>query len=157
MMKKNFEKIVEAAIDLENTMSGLYVYFSNRFPEDFEFWEQLRIEELNHASLLKTIKNLAKVNLLPEGLVLEDIDDYEQTIKYINDSMNEERIPNRDTAFELAFNIEKSSGELHYQETATKKDPDEITRIFIRLNGMDLDHANRILEYQKSGKSTKSQ
>ena len=147
---KDIRKIVDAAIDLENTMSGLYVYFSNRFPEDFEFWEQLRIEELNHASLLKTIKKLAKVNLFPEGLVLEDINEYERTIKYINDSMNEKSIPNRDTAFEFAVTIEKSSGELHYQETATKKDPDEITRIFMHLNGRDLDHAKRILEYQKT-------
>lgn len=141
---------IDAAIELENTLSGLYAYFSNQFPEDFDFWDQLRSEELNHASILKTIKNLAKVNLFPEGLVMEDIDEYERSIKYIIDSMNELKIPNRKSAFEFAYAIEKSSGEIHFQETATQKNPDEITRIFIRLNGMDIDHANRILEYQQT-------
>ncbi len=141
---------IDAAIELENTLSRLYVYFSNRFPEDFNFWEQLRIEELNHASLLKTIKDLLKVNIFPKSLVLEEIDDYERIIKSIHDSMNSRIIPGRKAAFKLAYSLEKSSGELHYQEAATKKDPDEITRIFIRLNGMDMDHATRILDYQKT-------
>jgi hypothetical protein len=147
---KDIGIILDAAIDLENTMSGLYAYFSNRFPGDFDFWEQLRIEELNHAALLRTTKDLLRVNLFPEGLIMDDLEDYERTIAFINHSMNEKSIPNRKSAFELAHTIEKSSGELHFQETATKKDPDEITRIFMHLNGMDLDHAKRILEYQES-------
>jgi hypothetical protein len=147
---KDIGNIIEAAIELENSMSGLYTYLSNRFPDDFNFWEQLRLEEPNHAALLKTIKDLSKVNLFPSGLVTDDLTDYEKTVAYINHSMNVKSIPNRNEAFEFAYSIEKSSGEVHFQETATKKDPDEITRIFIRLNGMDLYHANRILEYQKT-------
>lgn len=147
---KDINAIIDAAIELENTLSGMYAYFSNRFPEDFNFWDQLRLEELNHASLIRTIKDLSKINLFPEDLVMEDLDEYERVIEDINNSMNDQGIPDRKSALKFAFSIEKSSGELHYQKTATKKDPDEITRIFIRLNGMDLDHAKRIREYQKS-------
>ena len=99
---------------------------------------------------LKTIKDLSRVKLFPDGMFLDNIDEYIRTTTFIHKSMNKKSIPNRKTAFEFAYTIEKSSGELHFQETARKRDPDKITRIFMRLNGMDLDHANRILEYQKT-------
>jgi hypothetical protein len=146
---------IDAAIELENTLSGLYAYFSNRFIDDFTFWDQLRIEELNHAALLGTIRNLSKVNLFPEGLVLEDLDAYERNIRLINSSMNEHIIPNRKAAFEFAYQIENSAGELHYQNMTTIQDPDEITRIFITLNGKDRDHAERIMSYQQAGSKRK--
>jgi hypothetical protein len=145
---KDILAFIDAAIELENTLSGLYAYFSNRFPDDFIFWDQLRIEELNHAALLGTIKNLSKVNLFPEGLVLEDLDAYERNIRLINGNMNEPDIPDRKAAFEFAYQIENSAGELHYQNKTLQEDPDEITRIFITLNGKDRDHAKRILAYQ---------
>jgi len=149
-MKINNLPNIDAAIELEYALSVLYQYFSERFPEDKSFWMQLHLEEIKHASLLKTIKDIAVIEKMPKGIVMESVEEYRKTISRIEACMNEECITDLNAAFEFAYSVEKTSGEIHFQRALTKQDPDEITKIFIRLNGMDLNHASRILEHWKA-------
>lgn len=149
-MKNTILETIDAAIALEYALSKLYTYFSERFPNEKIFWNELHIEEINHASLLKTVKDFSKIEIVPEGLILDNIEEYNKTIEKIENSLNEEFIPDLNSAFEFAYSLEKSSGEIHFQKAITKKDPDEISKIFIHLNRQDLNHASRILNFWKS-------
>lgn len=149
-MKDNILENIDAAIALEFALSKLYEYFSERFPKEKNFWDELHIEEINHASLLKTVKDFSKIKIIPEALIMDNIEEYEKTIEKIENSMNEEFIPDLNSAFEFAYSLEKSSGEIHFQKAITNEDPDEISKIFIYLNRQDLNHASRILNFWKS-------
>lgn len=146
-MNSTVTATINAAIALEYALSKLYEYYCERFPEQRNFWNELMIEEINHASLLKTVKDFSKIDYLPKGLFMKNVRAYHKTIKTIKESMNIERIPDLNAACEFAYSMEKSSGEMHFQEALSKNDPDVVTKIFIQLNGRDLNHASRILKY----------
>ena len=52
--------------------------------------------------------------------------------------------PNRVKAFELAYKIEISAVEAHYQKYLETEEIDSLRKIFLQLNRDDIDHANRI-------------
>jgi hypothetical protein len=149
-MKKSTIININAAIALEYSLAKLYAYYSERFPAEKNFWNQLQVEEINHASLLKTVKDFARIEKIPEGIVMDSPESYHNTIRTIENSLNVECIPDLNAAFEFAYSLEKTSGEIHFQNALNKEDPDPVTRIFIKLNGMDLNHATRILEHWKT-------
>ena len=48
---------------------------------------------------------------------------------------------------EIAYEIENSAGEVHYQNYMSEDIDDDLRSIFKRLNRADIDHAKRIKEY----------
>ena len=139
--------VLDAAILLENTLSKLYNHFSVKIPDHRDFWFEMQLEEKNHALLLKTIKEFAAIGKLPEDILLEGEDEYLTTIQEINGFIKTIKNINLSAACEFAHKIETTSGEIHFQQAMTRKDPDNITRIFKRLNAMDINHAQRIWDY----------
>ena len=57
-MNYGLEDFIEEAIQLELNAADLYSLFSEVIPEDADFWAGLSWEERNHASLLKTARDV---------------------------------------------------------------------------------------------------
>ena len=57
-MNDKIIKILDESIKLELNIADLYLVFHEKIPEDSKFWWQLLLEEKNHATLLKTGKEV---------------------------------------------------------------------------------------------------
>lgn len=148
-MSDEFQKLIDEAIRLELNMAELYMLFFRKFPGDSHFWWDLAMEEKNHAALLKTVKqmNISQVDI-PRDLLPPGIEEVQSSNQKILQALDEFQItPDRNRAFQFALMAENGAGELHYN-TYMKNAPDsEITSIFKKLNGDDIDHAERIRQY----------
>lgn len=148
-MSQHFNLLLQQAIQLELNVGALYLLFHRLLPDDSEFWWHLAIEEENHAALLKTaeLMKISKVevpeNILPPGI--SDLKDSNQMIKQAIADF--EKNPDRTKAFQLAYEIEISAGESHYDKFMQSAPDSPLTKIFRKLNGDDVDHAERIRQY----------
>ena len=150
-MNDDLIKLANEAMRLEYNVSKLYMIFRDAYPEDAEFWWKLVIEESNHAALIKSGLDY----FMPEGYFPDEIfpsmDELQKTNrelvslleKYINHP------PSRETAFNLALEIEMSAAEIHFQNTMTKQTDSEVLKLFQKLNEDDKDHEKRIRAYMK--------
>jgi len=144
----NISFYLDKSIEIELNIAELYKIFFMNFQEDYEFWWNLYIEEINHASLLKSGKDFLKVNKFPKDLLLDNIDDLSYTnnkiLSYI-DYFKENQ--NRETAFKIALDVESSAAELHFENFMKQNSDNIIINIFKKLNGFDINHYNRIKKY----------
>lgn len=150
-MDATFEKLIDEAILVELNIAELYQLLHRIFPQDSEFWWKLVLEEQNHASLLKTVKKMNDVNvIIPEDLLPVSIQELKKTNRLIRQYKEElEARPNRARAFQLAYELENSAGELHY-DSFMRGDSSSIPgKLFKKLNGDDIDHARRIRQYME--------
>ncbi|MEN8202094.1 MAG: rubrerythrin family protein [Bacteroidota bacterium] len=148
-MKNEFNSLIEKAIQLELSLAELYLQFHMLFPSDASFWWKLTIEEKNHAALLKTLQEMndshvdMPVEFYPEGS--EALDESTRRIsKAIQDF---KKNPDRKLAFRTAYDFENSAGEIHYDSFAKLASSSPLATIFKKLNGSDINHAQRIMEY----------
>ena len=147
-----FEEILEEAIRLELLVGELYLLFSRQHRQDEPFWWKLALEEENHAALLKTVQKMdaARVpvptSLLPEKLevLMESTAAVEKTIEEFEEN------PDRTRAFQVAYEIETSAGEVHYNDFMTAEGNSHVIKVFRKLNGDDVDHAQRIRAYMEN-------
>jgi hypothetical protein len=150
---------------MENIFSliaELYLIFHRAFSEHEDFWWQLALEEKNHAGLIKTAKqHYPPTTTFPFGLISSDL----EKLKYVNTKIASlvkkyhSNPPSEEEAFNVALELEKSAGEIHYQ-TFMDKEIDvtlinkwqyyEINKVFKTLNRNDKDHADRILTYMNN-------
>jgi hypothetical protein len=61
-----------------------------------------------------------------------------------------EKPPSRESAFNIALNIKKSAGELHFQLTIETSPTSSIMEVLQVLNKDCKNHANRILAYMSN-------
>ena len=113
----------------------------------------MAIEEKNHAALLKSLdefvsqlseipKRISKISLID----LEELNSrLEKLIPQCNDTP-----PSREEAFRIAYSLETSAGESHFQEFADDGSGSKIAKIFRQLNQSDVDHALRIKDYMET-------
>ena len=148
-MEDDLTRLMNEAALLELNVSNLYLAFHQIFEEDSNFWWILAMEEQNHAAVLKTASKMKDVHLdIPRELLPEGIDELLKANKRITDFEVEMRsAPNRTRAFNFAYNLENSAGELHYDTFMKSENESETAKIFKQLNGDDVDHAERILQY----------
>ncbi len=149
-MDKKLSQLIDESIKLELNVSEIYMFFCNTFPEDSEFWQKLVLEEKNHADLIKSGKDRF---LLPGQFPCELLVSSVQTLCKTNNKLisllkkYNEKPPSRESAFNIALNIEQSAGELHFQLAIEKPPNSRIMEVLQVLNNGCKDHANRILAY----------
>ena len=149
-MNNSTIKIIDEAIELELNMSKLYGFFSEYIEHDRSFWYRLGIEEKNHAALLKTAKDFISFARFPQGLMPEDLQMLQESNSKVLETINRFlENPDRELAFKMALELEKSAGEIHFQRFMDKRSRDNISDIFQKLNQADKDHAERISMYMK--------
>ena len=141
---------IDEAIELELNMSKLYGVFSEYIDEDRAFWYRLEVEEKNHAALLKTALDFIRFDKFPSGLVPDNLEILKESNQKIREAIGTFTAdPDRKLAFKLAYALENSAGEVHFQEFMEKKVSDTVSEIFQKLNQADKDHAERILSCWK--------
>jgi len=149
-MDKKLAQLIDESIKLELNVSKIYMFFCNTFPEDSVFWRKLVLEEKNHADLIKSGKGTFLLpGQFPSKLLTPSMKILCKTnnrlislIKRYN-----EKLPSRESAFNIALDIEKSAGEFHYQLAMEKSPTSSIMKIFQGLNKDCKNHTNRILAY----------
>lgn len=149
-MRNEIRQFLDETIKLELNISELYRFFYVKFPEDSQFWWSLSMEEVNHASLIRTINDL----IFPEGMFrMADIESETGKMRENNQSIlckleeYHKGEPTRYEAFTYALSLENSSGELHFEMYMNKLHESRVERIFQKLNGEDKNHALRIMDY----------
>jgi hypothetical protein len=146
---KHFEKYIDEAINLELNVAELYTVFCKAFPKDFDFWWKLSEEENNHAALLRSLKRIGPVigeipgEIFPHKL--EELIAANTSICAIIKKFKKN--PSRKEAFNIALEIEKSAGEMHFQTFMKRDSLPEDYDVFQKLNNDDIDHAARIQQY----------
>jgi hypothetical protein len=149
-------RFIDEAIKLELNMSRLYGIFAEYLDEDRHFWNRLVMEEKNHAALLKTAKDFISFSLLPKNILPNDIESLEESNRRVEETIDKFiKDPERDNAFTYALELEKSAGEIHFQNFMDERANDNITEIFQRLNRYDKDHAERIYNYWRQASPEK--
>jgi ferritin len=152
-MDEKLLQIIDESIRLELNVSNVYRIFSSLFTEHCNFWWQLAIEEKNHAALLKSVKEcFVPIKKVPVGMMSPDLKLLKDTNSKIEMLIKEYRVnpPTLENAFNIAYNLEQSAGEVHYQTFMKKIENQCVEKIFQQLNGDDRDHAQRIFSYMEN-------
>jgi len=144
---------LKESIDLELNIGDLYQWFSVKFPQDYDFWWKLSIEEMNHAALIESINDV----FLSEGTSpMDSIEKQTQELQEMNLSVKEKHQqfklnpPSRQAALKYGLELENSAGESHFEQFMTTVPNSPVLRIFQKLNGDDINHAIRIENYMKT-------
>ena len=151
-MEENLPQIIDQAIELENLVADLYMFFHEIFPEDADFWLKLFTEEKEHASLLKWSRDLLEsTGEFPDEIMPSDITPLIGAINKVKTCIRNFSTdkPTREKAFMAAIEIEESAGEVHFQEAMEKKADSTYLETLQKLNLEDRDHAERIRAYMK--------
>lgn len=152
VMKNGMLRNLDEAIELELQVADIYLLFSQAYPEDEEFWQQLAGEENNHATLLRRAReSFMKAEELPGDLVPEDPRELVEANIWLRSLVVEfsRQPPGREIAFMTALTIEGSAGEIHYQKAMVSPTDSIVLRSFQELNGDDAEHLGRIRMYMK--------
>jgi len=149
--------VVEASIQLELNVADLYAVFHNAFPKHADFWWKLRLEERNHAALIRSAQEqFDPVGKFPVDLIssqLSEITEVNRKLSLLIDKYGEEA-PSEAEAFSVALLLEQSAGEVHYQKfmdaDAEQGSGCRLCAVFQQLNERDKDHAKRIQDQMDS-------
>jgi len=151
-MDQAIRLFLKESIEMELNVGDLYQLFSAKFPQDRDFWWKISIEEMNHAALIESINDL----YLDERILPRDkVEKQAQDLLIMNTSVRQ-RIelyklnpPSRSEAFKYGFELENSIGESQFEQFMTGEPDSQVSRIFQKLNGDDVNHALRIEKYMK--------
>jgi len=152
-MDQAIRLFLKESIEMELNVGEVYQLFSVKFPQDYEFWWKISIEEMNHAALIESINDvfLTKSILSKDSLEkqAEDLSKLNFTVK---ERIEQYKLvpPSRFEAFKYGFELENSIGEFHFELFMTTEPDTPIEKIFQRLNGDDINHAIRIDNYMKN-------
>lgn len=151
-MDQAIKLFLKESVEMELNVGEVYQIFSVKFPQDYNFWWKISIEEMNHAALIESINDIF---LTEDNLTTEEIEKQTKVLHKLN-LIVKERIeryklvpPTRAEAFKYGFELENSVGEFHFQFFMTSESNSQMTKIFQKLNGNDVNHAKRIDNYMK--------
>jgi len=139
-------------IAIEEGMERLYRLFCSKFPEHREFFSQLADEEQRHAGVLKELLTLPAQEIAQAiNLISRRVDEFEQVNQLLaREHRGFEELPKTVIeGLELAFKLEESAGELHYQFVVTTEVKNRALEKIRGLTGADRDHAQRVRSYLK--------
>ncbi len=149
-MKKQLSQLIDESIKLELNIADIYMVFYNTFFEDSDFWWKMTLEEKSHANLIKSGRDTF-FGKFPPKLLAPSLQKLNNTNDKLISLLKEykEKPPSRETAFNIALDIEQSTGEIHFQLAMEKSLTSSIMKIFQELNNDYKDHANRIRTYMR--------
>lgn len=151
-MNNDLLNIIDESIKLELNASELYYIFYENYIEDSDFWWELHMEEKNHASLLRSIKEFfVPYNKIPEDLVVDNLRLLKETNKEIEDIIEyvKKAKPSRLAAFTTALKLEQSAAETHFQNFMEGSFGEKFEEVIRRLNREDRNHYLRIKNYME--------
>ena len=152
-MGNSISRFIKESIDMELNIADLYLLFSVKFPVDYDFWWRLSMEEINHAALIESIdEGFLEESIFPSETINNQTDELYKMNLSIKNRIEQYRSappPIRLESFEIGINLENSIGEFHFELFMTEEPTSQMTEIFQKLNGDDVNHAKRIANYMK--------
>ncbi len=151
-MNEIIKEFIAESVALELNIGDLYQQFSAKFQQDADFWWKLSIEELNHAALIESINDIFLTdNLLSAGSIERQMSELKKMNLSLKNQIDyfKHHSPSRLQAFEIAFEIENSIGESHFELLMTVQPNSTVLKIMQKLNGDDVNHARRMVKYMK--------
>ena len=147
-MQESLETLLNVAIDLELAVSKLYGVFAIALPDAEEFWGTLSLEELNHASLIRSGRDFfLPAGHFPNDLLHQNICATRELLHLVNEKLAawKKQPCSLSAACEIALQIETAAQEKHFQLFMENTSAvDDSCRLFQDLNQADKDHAQRI-------------
>ena len=143
---------LKESIAIELNIGDLYQLFSAKFPQDYDFWWKISIEEMNHAALIESIDdNFISDSIFSSDSIEKQTEDMRQMNLYLMRLIERFKLgsPTRSEALKLAYELENSIGESHFELFMTAKSSSMAVKILQKLNGDDINHAKRIVNYMK--------
>lgn len=144
---------LKESVEMELNVGDVYQLFSAKFPQDYEFWWKISIEEMNHAALIESINDVFLTeSVLPSDSIEKQTEDLRKMNHSVRGRIERYKLvpPTRLEAFKYGFELENSIGEYHFEYFMTTSTPSQMMKIFQKLNGDDINHAMRIDNYMKN-------
>jgi hypothetical protein len=154
-MDEVIKRYLQESVALELNIGDLYQLFSTKFQQDYNFWWNLSIEEMNHAAIIESIDDIFLTDsILPQDSIEIQTEELRKKNYFIREQISRLRINplTSSEAFKLASELENSIGESHFEIFMTEKTNSTVVRIFQKLNGEDINHAKRIINYMNENR-----
>lgn len=145
-------RYLKESIEMELNVGDIYQLFSVKFPQDYDFWWKISIEEMNHAALIESINDVFLTDsILPLDSIEKQAEDLQKMNLSVKERIEQYKLvpPTRLEAFKYGFELENSIGEFHFEHFMTTAPNSQMAKIFQKLNGDDINHAMRIDNYMK--------
>jgi len=151
-MKETLHEMLNESILVELNVGKLYRLFYELYPEHAAFWWKIHLEEVNHAALVRSIKeHFEPAGKIPTGLISSSIEKLQASnivivtlIKQYSDTA-----PSVEEAFNMALNLELTVGEFHYQRFMDQDQNSVLDKTFQKLNKDDKNHAARLCSHMR--------
>lgn len=138
---------------MELNVGEIYQLFCVKFPQDYDFWWKISIEEMNHAALIESINDVFLTEtILRDNSLEKQTDDLRKMNLAVKERIERYKLipPTRLEAFKYGIELENSIGEFHFELFMTTETETQMEKIFQKLNGDDINHAIRIDKYMKN-------
>lgn len=147
MEKEHLEELINLSFQMEMKAAELYRLFSENSLEDKDFWWELHLEEIGHARIIREAKdNFLHRGVFPFDMLCASIEkiqhDNARAELFIEQA--KAAIPSRRGAFEIAFALEHSASELHFDLFMKQKADEPLVSVLQQLNQADKNHIKRI-------------
>lgn len=152
-MDQEIKFFLKESIEFELNIGDLYQLFSVKFPEDYDFWWKISMEEMNHAALIESINDVFMTeSVQPSDSIEKQTEDLRQMNHTLKARIEQFKLisPSRIDAFKYGLELENSAGESHFEIFMTEEPTSQMEKIFQKLNGDDLNHAIRMEKYMKA-------
>jgi len=149
---RNFQQVLNEAIDYELDTYHLYNLFSESLDADSKFWESIAEEELNHVSALRKVQSFLQGEIkVKDKVIIGDVESIKRArVKLYQLEKKFKENPTPELAFSIGKEIEESVVEKTYQKFSRMVTDDSIISLFQSLTGEEKNHLQRIQEYHNS-------
>jgi len=151
-MDQIIKLFLKESVEMELNVGDLYQLFSVKYPQDYDFWWKISIEEMNHAALIESINDFYLTEkIFPPDAIAKQAEDLQKMNIIVKARIAQYKLipPSRLEAFKYGFELENSVGEFHFELFMTTEPDSPVGKIFQKLNGDDINHATRIDNYMK--------
>lgn len=110
--------LINGCIQMEQTVASIYSTFTQLFPEEEIFWEDLFRDEMDHASWLTDVNYIESIDLLPSNEILPSMKQIENSLSFAeNKRMHIKSNPvTLEEALKIALKLEETTVETFANE-----------------------------------------
>jgi len=140
------QNIINGCIAVEEAAASLYKTFMDLFPEEKLFWQDLHMDELEHASMLSNSTYSETIDLLPSQNMLPSVEQIESTLDFArkrNEFMRANPVTFEE-ALKTAHRLEESMAEFFANELLANLMADNYESLSRKLFQAEKIHIDKI-------------
>jgi hypothetical protein len=151
-MRTDMSESLRVCIAIEATTGEIYHALGRLFPQVQSFWHDLALAEENHTQILLEAARLHRAGLLNEYIVPASLPDVYETFALVRDSKKkvEAETLSLRNAFDMALEIENSTGESYFQEVISQATDSEVISKLRKLLTDEEFHKTKIQNFMNT-------